>query len=263
MPQSPDRPQPPDRPLPPDRAAELESLQLHIQPQPDDTTCGPTCLEAIYRYYGQAVPLEDLIVAVPKTPSGGTADVYLANDALHRGYKVAIHTHNIRMFDPTWFAPGVDIAQKLRAQRAAKGAERPVLAQLTDAYVEFCERGGELHFTDLNAAFLRRHLKCGVPILTGLSSTYLYRHVREVSDTGEDDDVGGEPQGHFVVLCGYHSGTRTVLVADPYQENPLSPDHHYEVALDRAIGAIMLGVLTHDASMILIEPGVRGTVPRR
>ena len=160
-------PQSPDRPQPPDRAAELESLQLHIQPQPDDTTCGPTCLDAIYRYYGQAVPLEDLIVAVPKTPSGGTADVYLANDALRRGFKVAIHTHNIRMFDPTWFAPGVDIAQKLRAQKAAKGAERPVLTQLTPAYVEFLERGGELHFTDLNAAFLRRHLKRGVPVLTG------------------------------------------------------------------------------------------------
>ncbi len=245
-----------------DRGADLERLKVEMLPQPDDTTCGPTCLHAIYRYYGDAASIGDLAGSVPKTPSGGTADVYLGLDALRRGYRVAIHTHNIRLFDPTWFAPGVDIAAKLRAQAAAKGDSRPVLAQLTEAYLEFFARGGQLHFSDLTAGFVRRHLKRGVPILTGLSSTYLYRHPREVSETGKDDDVAGEPQGHFVVLCGYHPGTRTVLVADPYEENPLAPGQHYEVPLDRAICAIMLGVLTHDASMVLIEPGNRGAQPR-
>ncbi|MCA8966030.1 MAG: C39 family peptidase [Planctomycetes bacterium] len=243
----------------PDRAAELASLQLDIQPQPDDVTCGPTCLHAVYRYYGNAVPLEELVAAVPKTPSGGTADVYLANDALRRGYRATIHTYNIRLFDPTWFEEGVDIADKLRQQAEFKGAERPMLAQLTEAYLRFLDLGGRLRFTDLTASFVRRHLRRGVPILTGLSSTYLYRHPREYGENDDDDDIRGEPQGHFVLLCGYHSGTRTVLVADPFEENPLAPGQHYEVSLDRAIGAIMLGVLTHDASMLVIEPKDRAS----
>lgn len=238
----------------PDRAAELAALHFEIQAQPDDFTCGPTCLHAIYRFYGQHVALPELIAAIPKTPSGGTADVYLANDALRRGYRVTIHTHNIRLFDPTWFRPGVDIAAKLRQQCTFKGAQRPIFAQLTDAYGEFFALGGRLELTDLTASFLRRHLQAGVPLLTGLSSTYLYRHPREFGDDDQDDDVRGEPQGHFVVLCGYHSGTRTVLVADPFEENPLAIGRHYEVALDRAIGAIMLGVLTHDASIVVVEP---------
>lgn len=238
----------------PDRAADLARLQFDIQPQPDDFTCGPTCLHAIYRFYGRTIPLADLIEAVPKTPSGGTADVYLANDALQRGYRVTIHTHNIRLFDPTWFHPGVDIAAKLRAQSAFKGTQRPVFAQLTEAYLEFFRLGGQLRLTDLTSGFLRKHLQRGVPLLTGLSSTYLYRHPREYGDDDHDDDVRGEPQGHFVVLCGYHGESRTVLVADPFEENPLAPGQHYEVALDRAIGAIMLGVLTHDASIVVIEP---------
>lgn len=243
----------------PDRAAELASLQLEIQPQPDDVTCGPTCLHAVYRYYGHEVSLEELVAAVPKTPSGGTADVYLANDALRRGYRATIHTHNIRLFDPTWFVEGVDIADKLRKQAAWKGKDRPVLAQLTEAYLRFLDLGGRLRFTELTASFVRRHLRRGVPILTGLSSTYLYRHPREFGENDDDDDIRGEPQGHFVLLCGYHSGTRTVLVADPFEENPLAPGQHYEVSLDRAIGAIMLGVLTHDASMLVIEPKDRAS----
>ncbi|MCA8974822.1 MAG: hypothetical protein KDC98_08870, partial [Planctomycetes bacterium] len=221
-------------------------------PQPDDYTCGPTCLHAVYRLYGNQIPLRELIDGIGKTPSGGTADVYLANDALRRGYRAAIYTYNLRLFDPTWFEGenAIDIADRLRAQAEYKGAERPVLAQLTEEYLDFLALGGELRFADLTAGLLRRFLKRGVPILTGLSSTYLYRHVREIDNDGDDvdDDVRGEPQGHFVVLCGYRPGSRTVLVADPYEENPMASthqsNHHYEVAIERAIGAIMLGVLT-------------------
>lgn len=239
----------------PKRAADLERLQLDILPQPDDFTCGPTCLHAVYRYYGDEVPLADVIAQVPKTPSGGTVDVYLGNHALRRGYRATIYTYNLRIFDPTWFPPHeVDIAERLRLQSEFKSPQRPVLAQLTEAYLEFLQLGGDLRFADLSAELLRRYLRRGVPILTGLSSTYLYRHVREYGDDDVDDDVRGEPQGHFVVLCGYHSRHQTVLVADPFLENPLAPGQHYEVPLERVVGAILLGVLTHDANLLLVEP---------
>ncbi len=241
-----------------DRAADLERLHVEMLPQPDDYTCGPTCLHAIYRYYGATVPLAELVDAIAKTPSGGTADVYLANDALRRGYRAVIYTYNLRLFDPTWFTGDVDLAAKLKAQAAWKGRDRPVFAQLTEAYLEFLSLGGEVRFTDLRAGLVRRHLQNGVPLLTGLSSTYLYHHIREYGDDDEDDDVRGEPQGHFVVLCGYHAGTRTVLVADPFAKNPLGPSHHYEVSLERVIGAIMLGVLTHDASLLVVTPRTHG-----
>jgi len=35
-------------------------LQFEILPQPDDTACGPTCLHALYAYYGHEVPLESV-----------------------------------------------------------------------------------------------------------------------------------------------------------------------------------------------------------
>ena len=100
-----------------------------------------------------------------------------------------------------------------------------------------------------------------MPILTGLSSTYLYRRSREYGPLDDDDDVRGEPQGHFVVLCGYRRARRAVLVADPYLEHPKAPDTHYEVSLERVVGAILLGVLTHDANLLMIEPGTHRAAP--
>ena len=237
-----------------DRAADLERLHLEIQTQPDDFTCGPTCLHAIYRYWEDEVPLLQLTEEIVRTPSGGTADVFLANHALRRGYRATIFTYNLRIFDPTWFAPGIDVRDRLRRQREEKAVQRPVFGLLTDAYLEFLDLGGTLRYVDMSATLLRRWLRRGVPILTGLSSTYLYRKVREYGPDDDDDDVRGEPQGHFVVLCGYRRTRRSVIVADPFLEHPKAPDTHYEVSLDRVVGAILLGVLTHDANLLMIEP---------
>jgi hypothetical protein len=244
-----------------DRAADLERLHLEILPQPDDFTCGPTCLHAIYRYWGDDVPLRQLIDEIVRTPSGGTADVFLANHALRRGYRATIFTYNLRIFDPTWFQPGVDLPDRLRRQSEAKSAQRPVFGLLTDAYLEFLGLGGQLRYVDLSTALLRRWLRRGVPILTGLSSTYLYRRMREHGAADDDDDVRGEPQGHFVVLCGYHRRSRTVIVADPFLANPMAPATHYEVGLERVVGAILLGVLTHDANLLMLEPATGSPTP--
>jgi len=239
-----------------DRAADLQRLHLEILPQPDDFTCGPTCLHAIYRYWGDEVPMRELIDAIARLPSGGTADVFLANHALKRGYRATIFVYNLRIFDPTWFTtPGVDMKERLARQRDWKSPQRPVMGPLSDAYIEFLERGGVLRLVDLAPTVLRRWLRRGVPILCGLSSTYLYRQSREFGPKDDPDDVRGEPQGHFVVLCGYRRDKQAVLVADPFLRHPRAPETHYEVSLERAVGAILLGVLTHDANLLMIEPG--------
>ena len=89
--------------------------------------------------------------------------------------------------------------------------------------------------------------------MTGLSSTYLYRDMRELPDTNKDDDVRGDPAGHFVVLYGYDRNKRLVEVADPYRQNPLGQGLYYTVDMHRLIGAVLLGCLTYDANLLIIE----------
>lgn len=235
-------------------------LQLDILPQPDETTCGPTCLHALYRYYGDDVSLEAVVNEVPALEGGGTLAVLLANHALARNYQGTIYTYNLQVFDPTWFRPdGPDIAERLRAQAALKPA--PKLQFATKGYLDFLSRGGEILLEDLTSELIRKYLTRGIPILTGLSATYLYGDPREVGPVPKGrgtpyvaDDVGGSPAGHFVVLTGYNREERTVQVADPLMPNPLGDQHHYALDIDRVKNAILLGIVTYDANLLILQP---------
>jgi hypothetical protein len=228
-------------------------LRLDILTQPDDTTCGPTCLHAIYGFYGDTLPLDTVVTEAHSLKEGGTLDVFLANHALRRGYEATIYTYNLQVFDPTWFSrPGIDLAQRLHAQLAHK--HRPKLAVATSGYLEFLRLGGSIRFENLTTALIRRYLKRSTPILTGLSATYLYGSAREFGPKSDYDDLRGEPTGHFVVLCSYEPETRRVLIADPLEKNPVSGTHHYEVDIDRVLCAILLGIVTYDANLLVIEP---------
>ncbi len=228
-------------------------LRVEILPQPDDFTCGPTCLHALYRYFGDELSLEQVIGEVPVLENGGTLDVLLANHALSHGYSARIFTYNVQMFDPTWFSrEGVDLAERLQLQLQHKDSERLRIA--TEAYLLFLIRGGELRFEELTTALVRKYLSREIPILTGLSATYLYGNAREYGAEGRPDDIRGKPAGHFVVLCGYDKETREVLVADPLQKNPLSRTNQYMISIDRVICSILLGILTYDANLLIIEP---------
>jgi hypothetical protein len=184
---------------------------------------------------------------------GGTLDVFLANHALRRGYDVTIYTYNVDLFDPTWFALGSDaFRERLAAQAQVKPWAR--LQAATRGYDEFLRRGGKLKLRDLEPSLLRKFLKRGTPVITGLSATYLYRAVRDIPATNADDDVRGEPVGHFVVLTGYRRDTREILIADPLKANPLVGSRYYAVRVQRLIGAILLGIMTYDANLLVIEP---------
>lgn len=236
-----------------DRSTSYSELDVHIRSQPDLTTCGPTCLDAVYRYYGDEVGLETVIEEVGTLEQGGTLAVFLGAHALKRGYRATIYTYNLTVFDPSWFtSPGVDLRERLTQQKVQKHS--PKLRVATDAYLDFLELGGKIRLRELTPALIRGYLKRSVPILTGLSATYLYWTPRELPDSGAYDDIRGEPLGHFVVMCGYDTKTRRVSIADPLHPNPMSTEQYYYVDVYRLVGAVYLGVLTYDANLLVIEP---------
>jgi len=236
-------------------------LDFDISVQPNDTTCGPTCLHALYRYWGDTIELGEVIREVRVIEGGGTLGVLLGCHALERGYRATIYAYNVQHFDPTWF--GLDRAE-LRSRLVRQSEFKPdaKLRYATDAYLEFLDLGGEVRFEDLSSKLFRRYLDEGVPILTGVSSTYLHRTMREIGPECTSDDVRGEPCGHFVVLCGYDRFSRRMLVADPLHPNPIQPHPDkkgkpYVVGIDRVIASIALGILTYDANLLVLEPNDR------
>ena len=232
----------------------LHALDLEILRQPDDATCGPTCLHAVYRYFGEDLALDAVIQEVQRHVGGGTLAVNLANHALRRGYQALIYTYNLAVFDPSWFqSDRIDLAERLRAQALEKPDPRLIAA--TDSYLEYLSLGGVLEMEVLTPSLLRRWLEKDRPVLTGLSATFLYDCAREVGDDVlVEDDVRGFSTGHFVVLSGWDPELRAVRVADPYEKRPRFEGHVYWLPVDRVINAILLGVLTYDANLLVLQP---------
>ncbi|CDZ78007.1 Peptidase C39 family protein [Legionella massiliensis] len=235
-------------------------IDLTIHTQPDDESCGPTSLHALYRYYGLNIELEEVIKSVERSHSGGTLAALLGKHALERDFSATIYVNNVSIFDPTWFdiehgeSCGSNLSGKLIAQMQHKTDAN--LHQASNAYLDFIKLGGQVRFHILTVALLKKYFAQKIPILTGLSATYLYRSARERFDEGKAvfDDIRGTPCGHFVVLCGYDDSKKHVVVADPHWANPISRNNYYKVSSNRLINAILLGVLTYDANLLIIQP---------
>lgn len=239
------------------------ALGLHILAQPNDETCGPTCLHAVYRHWGEDITLDEVIESAQSLnvlgAGRGTLAVLLGIHALSRGYRATLYTFNLRIFDPTWFdadgtAEPEHLAEKLRLQSREKSVEETRFLVATESYLEFLRLGGEIRFRDLTSRLISGFIRRGLPVLTGLSATYLYRCAREYGANDDYDDIRGEPSGHFVVLHGYNPRGRMVAVADPLEGNPGFESQQYAVPMARLVPAIMLGVLTYDANLLVIEP---------
>lgn len=230
-----------------------DALAFKIHPQPDDTTCGPTCLHAVYQYYGLDIDLPELIEQTRTVKGGGTLASFLGSHALDRGFEATIYTFDLKVFDPSWFdRPGVSMRERLLEQLKHKNDEK--LGDATHSFIEFLDKGGRIRLEDLTTGLIRRYLKRNVPILTGLSATYLYRTPREFGPEDDFDDVRGHPSGHFVVMHGYDAAKREVRLADPTRPGDVLDDHIYHVSIYRVICAVMLGILTYDSNLLMIQP---------
>jgi len=228
-------------------------LNFDIKAQPDEVTCGPTCLHALYQYYQDDIGLKDVIIGVKSLKRGGTLAVMLGNHALQRGYKAHIYTYNLNTFDPSWFSLSTPkMISQLKQQMKFK-VKKKKLQVASKAYIQFLEAGGKLYQKELSADLIKSYLLQSKPILTGLSATYLYGTEREIPSTGKYDSIKGEPVGHFVIINGFDEATQTVYLADPMNPNPLK-SQYYSVNFDRLINSIMLGIVTYDANLLVIDP---------
>jgi hypothetical protein len=227
---------------------------LTILAQPDDVTCGPTSLHAVYSFFGENVDLTDLIKEIEMLEGGGTLAVYLGIHAMELGYKATVYSYNLRVFDPSWFSFNSEqLIEKLKKQLEYKDGKK--FTKTCNAYLEFLEKGGNLRFDNLEPHIIQQYTKAQLPVIAGLSSTYLYPSKREFETRNNKiiyDDVRGEPTGHFVVVKEIND--KEVWIADPYQQNPYnSENREYKVPVHRFINSIMLGVITYDANLLILE----------
>src|SRR3954468_21617588 len=105
-------------------------LDLHVSKQPDDESCGITCLQAIYDYFDYPTSLGKLKHEIEHWQTGGTVAVNLARHALTHGFKAEIHSYNIKIFDPTWSnlnAKDLSLKLKKRQRKIRSNKQKQVI----------------------------------------------------------------------------------------------------------------------------------------
>jgi hypothetical protein len=203
------------------------------------------------------IPKEAVVAALDRNDDGGTLAVFLGIAALKRGFRARIYSYDLRIFDPTWFGlAGPALIEKIRFRFPY--LDDPKRLRAAYAYIRFLEMGGLLAFEELTPALLKAILDREHPILAGLSATYLYRFPRERWDPDRqrfvDDDIAGEPVGHFVVIGGYDHWGRKLSILDPSRHIPETETGRVVVESDRLINAILLGDMTYDAVLLEVWP---------
>ena len=100
----------------------MYKLDFKIEEQPDNTSCGPVCLKAVYEYYHTNVELTDLVNDIHQfEEGGGTLAVMLAKHALSMGFKTKMYSYNLNLFDPTWFKLShTELIAKLNERKTIK-----------------------------------------------------------------------------------------------------------------------------------------------
>ena len=222
--------------------------------QPDDVSCGPTCLQQVLHAYGRRTSYEEVDHPVRRLHHGGTLGVHLGSAALELGLRARVYAYNHKVFDPTWRAlPPEALRRKLLAR--ARATDRPRRREALRAYARFLQAGGRMAFPELTASLLARILHRGHPIVTGLSATHLYRAMRERTDDNVPDDIRGDPVGHFVVITGHDGSGHRFFVTDPSPHVPFARSGRYRVDADRLLNSILLGVTTYDGVLLEVWPG--------
>jgi hypothetical protein len=232
-----------------------KEIPFKMTRQPDNTSCGPTALTAVYHYFKDFIPVEQVIKEVTQfEKGGGTLAVILGLHALSRGYDVTLYSYNLNIFDPTWSAiTHEQMIEKLELQLKEKGNdEKFKTASL--AYIKFLKNDGRLRLQRISSDLIRKYVMLDLPVLTGLSATYLYWNKRTNPVTNICDDIAGGPEGHFVVLHGIDLGRSVVKVGDPWHKNPFDNSLHYSVSMDILIASILLGIVTYDGNLLIIRP---------
>ena len=250
---------PDDRLTPDGRIAHELTVQRFLQP--DDVTCGPTCLRKVYDYYGLSSGADEVLREIDRNEDGGTLAVFLGIAGIRRGMRGRIFAYDLRIFDPTWAA--LD-RSSLRRRLDARLPHLRDLKRLraAHAYMEFLDLGGEISvLEELTPALLKSVIDREHPLLVGLSATYLYRFSRERWDERidrfVDDDVAGDPTGHFVVVVGYEHYGRRFTLRDPSEHVPVRDGGRVVVDAQRLINAILLGDATYDAVLLELWPDAR------
>lgn len=226
-----------------------KQLFPNIKQKVTSNTCGPSCLEAIYRHYGKDRGLEGILEDLHITKEESTYGPQLARHLNNNGFKTCICSSDPNVVSPEWRNASVDsIIEDLKGWIIYHFDKKVDKIWIKKALflLFYLQEGGNLQVNDVTRSFLDKSLQEGNIILACVAESWIWKK-RKISKVAKYDNIKGKVHGHFVVV--YEQEDEKYLISDPYPTNIQDKEGLYKVDKDTLITSI----LTWSSEILIIK----------
>lgn len=209
----------------------------HVFQQPDDSNCGPSTLEMVYRFKGIDRDVPQILKDFHFGPKGElTYPPQLARDLQRNGVKTNLLISSPSVVSPAWSEWNNDqLIDALKDWVTLNPEhEKHVLGLHTLFYLQ---EGGSIDIHSYAADDWKQMLDRKSLLIVGVDEVWLWGH-RFKEFESEIDDMKGKSDGHFVLVTGYTDNRFSVL--DPYPTGLKNRNGQYEVEQSQLINASLL-----------------------
>ena len=212
-----------------------KTFPLHKQ-KVGDSTCGPSCLVAIYESLGEKVDKQTILNELNISDSDYTYLPQIARHMLKRNLEIKLISPNSYVFSPEWAQLSREqVITELRDWIVLNAKNEWLLTAIHSLF--FLEEGGTVEITDLTTELLDSHLDAGWSLLCLVEPSWLWGK-RKIAKKAEYDSVRGNADGHFIVV--YDRTETEYIISDPYPTSLPGKEHTYQVDKARLITATYL-----------------------
>lgn len=226
--------------------------------QEESHDCVQTSAAMLLSHYGTRKSVSEIKAEVPVYINAagkplGSSVGHMASYFLDLDFKTTVHTSDAQLFDQSWkdLSPTELIANIQARQPFIKHAvyDQETLGVITNGFVQFLQKGGQLVMPVVDEAYLHTLLEAG-PIFCVVNYQYLFEVARTAYDTQDKpqrDPIQGQLSTHVVTIAGYKDSQ--FLVIDSVRK----PDEaQLWVPASRLIAAYHLADIDLDSLLITI-----------
>lgn len=209
----------------------------HVFQNEDDSNCGPSTLEMVYRTKGISRDIKQILKDFHLDSKGDlTYPPQLARDLQRNGLRTNLLISSPSVISPAWkeWSTIEQIeALKLWATLNPKN-DNHIIGLHTLFYLQ---EGGSISLTSYDATDLKQRLDQESLLIVGLDEVWIWGH-RFQEYKAQVDEFKGKSDGHFVLVNGYNENRFSVL--DPYPTNLSDRHGQYEVEENQLVNASLL-----------------------
>ncbi|MBD3362355.1 hypothetical protein GF362_01395 [Candidatus Dojkabacteria bacterium] len=212
----------------------------NIKQKADSSACGPSCLQAIYKYYGKDLKLKMILEDLHIDKDTSTYVSQLARHLNTNHLSTTLISSNPFVVSPDWKAkPKKVVIKELKEwilHHFNKGKVENIWIKEALYLLFYLQEGGNLKISNITTDLIDKYLEDQNLILCCLAENWIWGK-RKISKVVEYDNIKGHVNGHFVIVYDKNKGD--YQISDPYPTSIENKEGLYAINKEELLTATL------------------------